>query len=64
MKKWESPALSELKVRATAYAPESGTKIDGYYDSYDGVYQNVPSYGPSGEDHGNPEVDIEANKPQ
>ena len=47
MKKWNQPALEELDLNATAYAPEQGSKVDGSYISTDGKYVHY-TYCPSG----------------
>ena len=47
MKKWNQPALEELELNATAYAPEMGSKVDGSYVSKDGQFTYF-TYCPSG----------------
>ena len=47
MKNWNQPAIEELDLNSTAYAPEKGSKIDGSYVSEDGKYTHN-TYCPSG----------------
>ena len=57
MKTWNSPAIEELEVKATAYDPNGGEKEDGQYISYDNKY-TIPTYGPSAGNSGEPSVDV------
>ncbi len=53
MKVWNNPVVEELEVKATAYNPEGGTKVDGQYVSVDGKYSQY-TYGPSSGNTGVP----------
>ena len=47
MKTWNQPSLVELDLTATAYSPDSGSKVDGFYVDRDGVTTHY-TYCPSG----------------
>ena len=57
MKTWNTPSVEEMEVKATAYDPNGGTKVDGQYVSEDGKY-NFYTYGPSSGNSGTPSVDV------
>ena len=58
MKKWNSPAVEEVEVMLTEYAPAGGNKADGEYHSLDGEFLDY-SYGPSSGSYGTPSVHVE-----
>ena len=57
MHKWMKPDISELKIKATAYSPENEGVPDGDFKDKQGNILAY-SYGPSGDDHGTPKVDV------
>ena len=47
MKVWNVPVLEELDMKATAYSPDNGHRVDGSYVSKDGKHTYY-TYCPSG----------------
>lgn len=58
MKTWNTPAVEEMEVKATAYDPQGGTKEDGQYISYDGKHTHY-TYGPSSGNSGTPNTKVD-----
>ena len=55
MKKWNNPAIEEIDLNATEYAPTGGYKKDGFFQGNDN--RNVDFYGPSSGNSGDPVIE-------
>lgn len=55
MKLWNVPSLEEMDLKATAYSPAGGNRLDGTYNSYDGKFTHK-SFGSSSGDSGTPSL--------